>query len=79
MLLLYDDFKLLLSRKHFKVKYDLKTIIFYFILTGIIYFTYKQIPFTNKLYQFSTAGILLIIYLFVTYFISIKNKIHTLG
>ena len=69
----------LLSRKHFKVKYDLKTIIFYFILTGIIYFTYKQIPFTNKLYQFSTAGILLIIYLFVTYFISIKNKIHTLG
>lgn len=50
------------GQKYFPIKYDLKNILFYFVLAGIFYFIAMYIPIENDIIRLSYRTILLVIF-----------------
>ena len=62
----------LMSRKYYKVDYNLKRIIFYSALALILYFVSRILPLTSVVQRLTTGAVLMLIYLSVT--ITIEKK-----
>jgi len=66
----------LFSIKYFKIPYDFKRILFYFVLTSILYVINSYIPEIHFLIQYIISGFLILVFIFVVYQKEFKNLIR---